>query len=840
MGRRLALGLIIGTVAWSALPVLAATPAAADNPLGVAAYSGFGASLTRAPYVTDLTQSSAYINWATSSQTPGSVKVAAAAGGTCPGSISSWDASAHPVPTSLPGPVNPTTSGTSSSMTGWAFTVTGNSGTTNEYQSSVDVTGLSSSTKYCYAVFSSDQSGATDLLSSSQPFQTFTTLDPPNTSSTQPLTFDVMADTGENYAYTSATASNDVAFPGGVNPDQAAIDKEIGTSVQANGAKFLLIAGDIGYSGGNESNYGDLEQTGTQPEVSNFFGPNYLPQTGGIPIFAADGNHGQSVTTLRVWPTPTTAAASGGTYAFDSYSGTDGISGSFPDDWYAFSSGNVRIYVIDGAWADGTSGAAGTGSASGSLCPTPSYCQGYQADADEHWQTNSPEYKWLKNDLAAHPGGIKFAVFHYPLRSVNATQPSDPYLQNSSANPDASTSLEALLSKNGVDMAFNGHAHTYQRIVPHQSGQIINYVTGGGGGVLEPVVGGSCSTLQDADSVYAIGWNPSNADPNSGTGSACGAPTPQSASDVYNFLRVTVTGDTVTVTPTNAAGGTFDQQSYTFHPAVVPNPPSGGGTPPPSGTPVPTATACMSHLPAGAVVAAAALANGGGYLETDSLGDVAAFGAAACHGAMTGVHLNKPIVGMAADPATGGYWLVASDGGIFSFDAPFRGSTGAIRLNQPIVGMAPVPGGSGYWLVASDGGIFSFGAPFFGSTGSLRLNKPIVGMATDPATGGYWLVASDGGVFSFHAPFHGSTGSIRLNKPIVGIAATSTGSGYRIVASDGGVFAFNAPFYGSAGNLVLARPVIGGLNDNSGDGYWLVASDGGVFSYHAPFLGSAA
>jgi hypothetical protein len=29
---------------------------------------------------------------------------------------------------------------------------------------------------------------------------------------------------------------------------------------------------------------------------------------------------------------------------------------------------------------------------------------------------------------------------------------------------------------------------------------------------------------------------------------------------------------------------------------------------------------------------------------------------------------------MAADPSTGGYWLVASDGGVFSFDAPFYGA----------------------------------------------------------------------------------------------------------------------------------------------------------------------
>ena len=52
----------------------------------------------------------------------------------------------------------------------------------------------------------------------------------------------------------------------------------------------------------------------------------------------------------------------------------------------------------------------------------------------------------------------------------------------------------------------------------------------------------------------------------------------------------------------------------------------------------------------------------------------------------------------------------AADGGVFSFgDARFRGSTGAIRLNQPIIGLAPTPTGDGYWLVARDGGVFTFG-----------------------------------------------------------------------------------------------------------------------------------
>jgi hypothetical protein len=72
---------------------------------------------------------------------------------------------------------------------------------------------------------------------------------------------------------------------------------------------------------------------------------------------------------------------------------------------------------------------------------------------------------------------------------------------------------------------------------------------------------------------------------------------------------------------------------------------------------------------------------------------------------------------MASTPAGGGYWMVASDGGIFAFgSAVFRGSTGNIVLNKPVVGMASTPTGGGYWMVASDGGIFNYGdAGFFGS-----------------------------------------------------------------------------------------------------------------------------
>ena len=69
--------------------------------------------------------------------------------------------------------------------------------------------------------------------------------------------------------------------------------------------------------------------------------------------------------------------------------------------------------------------------------------------------------------------------------------------------------------------------------------------------------------------------------------------------------------------------------------------------------------------------------------------------------------------------------------------------------------MAPVSDGSGYRLVASDGGVFSFNAPFFGSMGGVTLNEPVIAGLDNNSFDGYWLVASDGGVFTFSPPGEG-------------------------------------------------------------------------------------
>ena len=234
-----------------------------------------------------------------------------------------------------------------------------------------------------------------------------------------------------------------------------------------------------------------------------------------------------------------------------------------------------------------------------------------------------------------------------------------------------------------------------------------------------------------------------------------------------------------------------------------------------------------------------------GYWLAASDGGIFAFGSAGFYGSAGNLVLARPVVGMATTPDHQGYWLVASDGGIFAYgSAGFYGSTGALHLTAPIVGMAATPDGQGYWLVGADGGVFAFGdARFAGSTGGVHLNAPVVGMAAGPDAGGYRLVATDGGVFSFgSASFEGSAGGLPLVRPIVGMATPPAGggSGYWLVASDGGIFAFGAAgYHGSMGSQSLNRPVVGMASTASGAGYWLTASDGGIFAFgDAAFEGS--
>ena len=67
---------------------------------------------------------------------------------------------------------------------------------------------------------------------------------------------------------------------------------------------------------------------------------------------------------------------------------------------------------------------------------------------------------------------------------------------------------------------------------------------------------------------------------------------------------------------------------------------------------------------------------------------------------------------------------------VVSFGGASLGVNSLTNPQAPVVGMAATPSGDGYWMVASDGGVFSFGdAQFYGSEGGTPLNQPVVGMA---------------------------------------------------------------------------------------------------------------
>ena len=216
-----------------------------------------------------------------------------------------------------------------------------------------------------------------------------------------------------------------------------------------------------------------------------------------------------------------------------------------------------------------------------------------------------------------------------------------------------------------------------------------------------------------------------------------------------------------------------------------------------------------------------------GYWQAAADGRVFGF-----HGAKTCARGASGVVGIAGNSL--GYRTVTASGAITACRLKHRGSMAGKRLNKPIVGMAATPSGAGYWLVATDGGIFSFGdARYYGSTGAMHLNQPIVGMAATTTGRGYWLVARDGGIFSFgDARYYGSTGARRLNQPIVGMASTTTGRGYWLVARDGGLFSFgDARYYGSTGGRSIPAPITGMSASPGGKGYWLTGRSGVVYAF---------
>jgi hypothetical protein len=406
---------------------------------------------------------------------------------------------------------------------------------------------------YCYRV----TLGGADLLGS-DPSPRFRTLLP--TGSTTPFSFAVLGDWGQ----VDETSSN---------PDQANLMQRIAQS----GVSFAVTTGDNAYASGSQGNYGDLVEVG--PELSAIFGPQFWTVAGSsIPMFPSIGNHGflrndVAHPHFTNWPQDRAVSESNGRYQRDTYCcllGTASL--SLPSTWYAFDAGRTRIYVLQAAWSDSNGGVNG---------------DPYEVDAAYQWTPSSAQYQWLQQDLAAHPNQIKMAAFHYPLYSDQKHETSDTFLHG----PD---SLQGLLNQYDVKLAFNGHAHIYQRNFADPGGTVA-YLTGGGGAKTQSVAEDPCLAID----AYAIGWSNS-----SSTGNACGAATPPgSSAEVIHFLKVTVDGSQVTVEPINSLGQSFDVQTYDV------------GEPPPEDTEAPSVPTDVS-----AVAASSSLVNVSWTASTDNVG----------------------------------------------------------------------------------------------------------------------------------------------------------------------------------------------------------------------------
>ena len=183
---------------------------------------------------------------------------------------------------------------------------------------------------------------------------------------------------------------------------------------------------------------------------------------------------------------------------------------------------------------------------------------------------------------------------------------------------------------------------------------------------------------------------------------------------------------------------------------------------------------------------------------------------------------------------------MASDGGVFTFNAPFYGSAGGLTLNKPVVGIAATLNGTGYYLVASDGGVFTYGTrPSPARPANITPQQ--AGGRHGPRPGDRRLLA--GGL---------RRRGLLLQRPVLGVDRQpdpqQAGGGHRPRVGRERVPPGGFGRRGVRLQHALLRvdrrpeaepPVITGLNNNSYDGYWLTASDGGVFTFGPPQRGHA-
>jgi hypothetical protein len=222
--------------------------------------------------------------------------------------------------------------------------------------------------------------------------------------------------------------------------------RQLGAVMGTETADLALHTGDIVY--GTSATTGDATWATYQSWFFDVY--NWLPR---IPFVPTEGNHDSR------------ASNGDGRAYLDLFSLP--VNGTVPERYYSFNQGPVHFIVLDTEYA-------------------------FQDTA-----RRAQQVAWIESDLAATRQPWKVALFHRSPYSSGTEHGSDLAVRST---------FGPLFERYGVDVAFSGHDHGYERSIPVRSStnaadHYVTYVvTGGGGAELYPI--GSSSWTAYAASRY--------------------------------------------------------------------------------------------------------------------------------------------------------------------------------------------------------------------------------------------------------------------------------------------------------------------------------------------------
>ena len=219
---------------------------------------------------------------------------------------------------------------------------------------------------------------------------------------------------------------------------------------------------------------------------------------------------------------------------------------------------------------------------------------------------------------------------------------------------------------------------------------------------------------------------------------------------------------------------------------------------------------------------------------------------------------------------TGGYAILTGAGAIYTFgdalyygnllDGGHAGQAGFPSYPGPAVGLAATPDGGGYNILNSGGGIYTFGNGHYygnlidgghpGLTGFPAYPGPAVALSYTPTGGGYSILNAGGGIYSFGDALYygnlidgghpGQTGFPQYPGPAVSLAWTPSGLGYSILTSSGAIYSFgDAQYFGNLLDHGYPGVAVSLNMTKSGSGYSILTSSGALYTFgDANYLGN--